>query len=124
VTKLDRFTEAYLEAAEFSGLPTDDHGEEEPNEGFSPELIAQAVADCAAFQEAHWDDVSAYGVEQAGHDFWFTRNRHGVGFWENDHGTPEICGRLDKAARAAGEIEILAGDDGLLYFFPGPECAK
>lgn len=124
MTKLDRFTEAYLEAADFADLPTNGNGEEEPNDGFSPELIAQAAQDCAAFQEAHWDDVLEYGVEEAGHDFWFTRNWHGVGYWENDHGTPEICKRLNDAAKAAGHLDIYVGDDGLLYFFPGPECAK
>ena len=30
-------------------------------------------------------ELTEYSHEQACHDFYFTRNGHGVGFWENDH---------------------------------------
>lgn len=121
--KIDAFTAAYLEAANFT-LPRtgeDDSGGDWDNAEWSDAAIAQAVAECAAFYAAHEGDIHPYGLAQAGHDFHFTRNGHGVGFWENDHGTPEICERLNRAAKAAGQRDVYIGDDGLLYFFPGME---
>lgn len=46
---------------------------------------------------------------QAGHDFWLTRNRHGVGFW--DRGLGEVGDRLTKAAHAFGEIDLWADEE-------------
>lgn len=45
---------------------------------------------------------------QAGHDFWFTRQGHGVGFWDR----PEIYGEEDAelltdAAMEVGEVDEL-----------------
>ena len=49
----------------------------------APESLAQAERDCLAFLEAH-RDLIADQYQQAGHDFWLTRNRHGAGFWAGD----------------------------------------
>lgn len=87
---LDHFKEfvaAYLEAAEFSDLPEDMNKAECELDAAS---LERATGECRAFFDAHTADILAYGIEQAGHDLWFTRNGHGVGFWEEDHGTPEI----------------------------------
>lgn len=41
-------------------------------------------------------------LEQAGHDFWLTRNRHGAGFW--DDGWPEDAEKtLTDLAHSFGE---------------------
>lgn len=113
--KLDEFTRAYLDALVFT-----DCGPDDPTpfneDSLSQEMVNQAIEECAAFQKQFAADIAEYGASQAGHDFWMTRNGHGVGFWEYDHATPEICDRLDAGARAAGRREIY-DNDGLLYFF-------
>lgn len=42
-----------------------------------------------------------YTAEQAGRDYWFTRNGHGVGFWDSDLGDVG-----DLLSNAAGRTEI------------------
>jgi hypothetical protein len=85
---LDRFTLAYLACALWSS--SDDDGNPMDANGRSwremaTETLWQAVADCKDFQAANADDLALfygeYGhdLEQAGHDFWLTRNGHGAG---------------------------------------------
>lgn len=40
---------------------------------------------------------------------------HGVGFWEEDYGTPESCKRLDEAAKAEGTCYVDLIDGKLEY---------
>ena len=57
--------------------------------GFSdlaPETLLQIIKDCEAFQQTAKAPLERaydldYSEEQAGRDFWYTRNSHGVGFW-------------------------------------------
>jgi hypothetical protein len=118
--QLDAFTQAYIECALWSstdisedgnmGAPLDDnYGPED----ISDETMAQIVEDCAAFQADNADDIGT-NYEQAGHDFWLTRNRHGAGFWDGDW--PEDAGkRLTEAAHAYGSVDLLPSNDGKLY---------
>lgn len=51
------------------------------------EALADIIADCKAFQEANAGLLGQayerdYDAAQAGRDFWFTRNGHGVGYWD------------------------------------------
>lgn len=106
------FTRAHIEAAAWAdcGPDHETHGKD-----WAPETIARFKADGNAFYKANRDDIHAYEAEtgsNAGHDFWFTRRGHGVGFWEHD--TP-AAGRLGKAAKAAGDIDLYLGDDDLVY---------
>lgn len=126
---MDDFTEHYLIAALWSSADDD----EEPLdfnygiEQLAPEAIDRAKADCADFQTKNASLLNqAYKLYtphidaptpqcSAGHDFWLTRNGHGVGFW--DRGFPDALGdALSDAARACGELDLYAGDDGKLYF--------
>lgn len=123
---MDKFTQAYLECALWSstgdgGGPLDDfYGIED----FSAEAIDQAVTDCTDFQEANADTLSeAYSLysisghtpeEQAGHDFWLTRNRHGAGFW--DRGIGEAGTKLTNVAHAYGSCDVYVSIYGSLYF--------
>jgi len=107
--ELREFTAAYCEAMYFADSPEEWEGLAE-----RASVRYRAFADCAAFLAAHGDDVRAYGVSEAGHDFWLTRNRHGAGFWEEDHGTSEVCARLDAAAKACGEVDLYLDDAGYL----------
>ena len=123
--QLDSFTRGYIEAAMWT--LTDDDGESLDHLGLHdvhPDTIAAAVADCQAFQEANYADVSEYCIrrrtwinphmeESAGHDYWLTRNRHGCGFW--DRGLGDLGTRLSEAAKADGECNWYVGDDGMVH---------
>jgi len=89
----------------------------------------QAMKDaCAKFMADNEKDLDAYAQNRAiprdaqfsesdcaGHDFWLTRNGHGVGFW--DRGLGELGDRLSAAAEAFGESNLYAGVDGKLYLY-------
>jgi hypothetical protein len=80
---------------------------------FIDENIADLEAYCDSHRgvqaRAHEDKPEAW----AGHDFWLTRNGHGVGFW--DRGLGELGERLSKAAKVYGGIDLYPGDDGKIY---------
>lgn len=120
---LDEFTRGYLECAEWLASGQEEPGEMSDDErfdcqGFHPDSITQAVADCIDFQEANAADLEAYeeatgrGMSSAGHDFYLTRNRHGAGFW--DRGNDACLKRLTDAAHAYGESDCMY-EDGFLY---------
>ena len=117
MTDLEIFISATISALYF----TDTGGEDQPtvNAEISEETLLDVQADCRSF----WRRFGCYvtnvqvdnpGIEQAGHDFWLTRNGHGAGFWDGDWPEPyaEI---LTKGSKAYGEFSIYLGDDGLIY---------
>jgi hypothetical protein len=124
--KLDDFTKAYIQAALWSSsdgfdVPLDsDHGQSD----ISPTTLDQMIADCKQFQAENLDALCLVAcrrggggflkVEQAGHDFWLTRNGHGAGFWDGDWSEPEAS-QLTAAAYKFGEVDLYLGDDGLIY---------
>lgn len=113
--KLDEFTQAYITAALWSSTdqhdtPLDSNYDESD---ITDETIAKIVEDCKNFQAKA--DLTDYPNENAGHDFWLTRNGHGAGFWENDFGTPESCEQLTKLSKEFGEVDLYVGDDGKIY---------
>lgn len=114
------FLRGYIEAALFT---TDaycpggcDYAECGRADELAPELpawwIAEADKDCRQFQEANAALLEKAGDgEQNGRDFWFTRNRDGVGFW--DRGYPdEVADPLTDAALAFGEHYLSPEDFG------------
>lgn len=125
----DDFLRSYLETALWSS--TDD--EEKPlddnfsTSDFSPESIAQARRECAAFQEANAtalevvppapDGDSAEGY--AGYLFWLTRCGHGTGFWDHKEWGAEEIEALTAASKRAGERSVYVGDDGQLWIGEG-----
>lgn len=116
---MDKFTTAYIEAALWSSTDNSDESGGRPLdfnygvEDIAPETIASILDDCKAFQEAHANDIGD-NLEQAGHDFWLTRNHHGAGFWDGDW--PDDVGeRLTEASHAFGNVDLYVGDDGLIY---------
>lgn len=124
----------YIEAAFFTGvqcLTLDPDGETDCADGetyrqgeldgvgfgnLDVESRAAMVADSLRFWISNATDIAAavahggasgdYDLEQAGRDLWFTRNGHGVGYW--DRGLGEIGDRLSGAARAYGETDLWA----------------
>ena len=52
--------------------------------------------------------------EQAGHDFWLSRNGHGAGFWDGDW-CDTYADMLTKGSMGYGPFETYLGDDGLIH---------
>jgi len=78
------------------------------------ESLKQAGIDCMLFRVKYAQDLKEWSAEQAGHDFWLTRNRHGTGFW--DRGKGAAGERLTQAAHTYRELTPIIGDDGRIYF--------
>ena len=122
---IDQFTKAYIEAALWSSTdgnddPLDDNYS---TDNLSPELLSQIIVDCQSFQTNHsgaWANAQTRrewsADQQAGHDFWLTRNGHGAGFWDK----PEIYGqenadKLTEICKRLPEINLYVGDDGTIH---------
>lgn len=112
---MDTFARAYVEAVFFTNGDTGDDRENLLNdwgvECLTPESCAQIRLDCAAFKAAASDTlaqaIDIYGEEKAAHDFWFTRQGHGAGYWDGD--LPDDIGTiLTAAAKAQGECCVEA----------------
>lgn len=110
------FLDAYIAVALWSS--SDDSGtpfdETYTTGDLSGDLMDQMIEDCAAFIAKA--DLSDERFTQAGHDFWLTRNGHGVGFWAR----PEVYGEekaqeLTKLAESFGPVDLYVGDDGRIY---------
>jgi len=125
---LDSFTQGYIEALFFTSTGEDGEPLEQGFSDLAPETLARIIADCAAFQASGtaWstyaqsshvkNSADAATEQQAGGDFWFTRNRHGVGFWEREPGVyGDHADALTDAAYAFGEVDAYLGDDGRVY---------
>lgn len=118
---LDTFTRAYVTAALWAsmdeeGIPLDrDHTIENIDE----ETLEEMARDAENFQRENAGFIPIGRKEQAGHDFWLTRNGAGVGFWETPD-WPERAGyRLTASAESYGEYNLYVGDDGKLYGMHG-----
>jgi hypothetical protein len=115
-----KFLRGYLDAALFTTDETPPSGEDYIESGRAAEMfpklphyfIQQAEKDCAAFQAANADLLAKAGDDwQNGADFWYTRNGHGVGFW--DRGYPdEVADPLSDAARKCGEVYLMPDEIG------------
>lgn len=118
---LDYFTQGYIEAMFFTeaSAPEDEcFGATVAD--LSPEAWEKIKADCKAFQEANAATLEAVfrfvhdADTRAGRDYWFTRNGHGVGFWEPGRWPKPYGDLLDKATDRS-EVYLYRGDDGRLY---------
>ena len=125
MSRLDKFTLAYIEAALWSSV--DDSGEpldaSYSIDDIAPDTLRKMKSDCADFQEKYdslIEDNDPRGgwspSELAGHDFWLTRNGHGAGFWDGDW--PKHGDELTEAAKSYGEFDLIVGDDGQIHGSP------
>jgi len=116
---MDRFTTAYIEAALWSSTDNSDDSGGRPLddnygiEDLAPETLASIIEDCKEFQETYAEEIDG-NLEQAGHDFWLTRNHHGAGFWDGDW-PDDVGATLTEASHAYGSIDLYIGDDELIY---------
>ena len=130
--EIDAFTQAYVDAMLWATSDnSDDQGGEPLDKNYSIDDIAESamekiVADCKRFQEENAADIATIpyrrtndgnwsGKEQAGHDFWLTRNGHGTGFWDREYLDDDVAKRLTSASHKFGEVYPCVGDNGLIY---------
>ena len=78
--KESEFISAYLEAIDFTELG--DEGQPPVWAVIDEDFLRESIIDCLAFYSRIGCYLSPKNITQAGHDFWFTRNGHGVGFWD------------------------------------------
>src|SRR5215204_5390197 len=126
---LDEFAQGYVEAMFFASTGSDDLGHASVAQ-LAPETVEKIIRDCERFQRRYKLLLSVayrisektfrgpvpYTTKRAGHDFWFTRNGHGTGFW--DRGLGDVG---DGLAAACGDSTPFSsedpymGGDGRLY---------
>ena len=110
------FVTAYVTCALWSSTDNSDDSGGDPlddnygTDDIEPATFAAMVADCEAFMQANKRDLRGMNIEQAGHDFWLTRNGHGAGFW--DRGLGVKGDRLTKASKVYGSCDLYVGDNG------------
>lgn len=130
------FVRGYIEAMFFTSTGTGDDGDLESAAfaDLAPEALESIIADCEAFQKDAAGLLAnaykrkdakgvAYDEEAAGRDLWYTRNGHGVGFWDRDaldaHGLGDdlaaLCGTFTKHT----ERSIYLGDDERIHYCGG-----
>lgn len=86
-------------------------------EDFAPKALEQAEQDCLAFI-AENEGLIGDKFDQAGYDFWLTRNHHGAGFRDRPAdvwGGKENGEKLTASAHKFREVNAIVGDDGKLY---------
>lgn len=116
---VDAFTMGYIaHGLTLSEEPGEDSGKFFAD-NIAPESLAEITADCAKFQADNGPLI--VGREQeAGQDFWLTRQRHGAGFWDGSwDGDCEAGDKLTAAAHAFEQTDFYLGDDGKIYIGPG-----
>lgn len=115
----ETFLAAYVECALWSSTDqSDDSGGNPLDDNYSPDDMAteglmRMARECDEFISANASDLEGIEPEQAGHDFWLTRNGHGAGFW--DRGLGDIGERLTEASKPYGESYLYIGDDGAIH---------
>ncbi|MEI9553724.1 hypothetical protein [Enterobacter hormaechei] len=122
VLHLNAFIAGYIEAMFFAESATDSDGEEiESLAGYelSAEAVDAARLDCARFMDVApllLKGAMLAGVDydhtQAGRDLWFSRQGHGVGFW--DRGLGAIGDKLHDVAQTFGSKNLFINDAGFI----------
>lgn len=119
---LDEFTKAYIECLYFTDSGENFDPDAEENEGqFHPESPLSKEArdkckdDCKLFQSANRKLLKSayktgYTPEQAGHDFWLTRNGHGLSYLDRELGS--VGEKLDKVAKVYGCVWPYQSEEG------------
>lgn len=128
----EEFIRGYMIAAVWASMHTaDEHTDPVPIDSLDPEpewseeAIKEVKEVCIDFMESNEADLDLYVSEieydptqgtpydYAGHDYWLTRNGHGVGYWDRSLG--KLGKRLTEACDSYGSQDLEIGDDGKLY---------
>ncbi|MDP2676472.1 MAG: hypothetical protein Q8O83_02190 [bacterium] len=111
------FVTGYLECALWSSTEGSEDGDMgaslEDNYGIEdidPKTLKEMIKECEDFQKYAKVELAQYYKEydesRAGHDFWLTRNGHGVGFW--DRGLGELGDKLSEKSKPFGSYDLYA----------------
>ena len=103
------FHAAYIEALYFTDTGDEDQAAQDAK--LSPDAAEICRADCLSFWHrfGRYVDAAKMTPQQAGHDFWLTRNGHGAGFWDGDWPEP-YADMLTKGSKSYGEIDVYLSD--------------
>ena len=100
-----RFIDGYIEAIYFTD--TGDMHQPESDTDLDSDFLRESISDCLAFCNHNLCYLSDNQLEQAGHDFWLTRNGHGTGFWDSDSYGEHYSRRFTQIARNFGEVSAI-----------------
>lgn len=125
MSPLEEMLQSYVAAALWSSTCKEDEDDEDDQgdtpmdslyneDDIHPDTLELMKKDCEKFLNDNEDDIDGR-YSDAGHDFWLTRNGHGVGFWEKPDWPEEEGERLTEAAKSFGECYLYVGDDGKVY---------
>jgi hypothetical protein len=112
---MEKMLTAYIATALWSSNDESDKNGGEPldknysRKDIHPETLVKMTEDVKKFLEENKADIGERS-EDAGHDFWLTRNGHGAGFWDGDW-EDEAGERLTQASKKFGEENLIVGDD-------------
>lgn len=114
VPELHGFAHTYIGTALWTttqddGRPLDD---DYTIHDIHPDTLARMSADAMKFYSQNPECRRL--VVTSAQDFWFTRNRHGAGFWDGDWPEPQAT-RLTEAAHRFGAYTLYVGDDGKVH---------
>jgi hypothetical protein len=118
--EFDSFLQGYLDAALFTTDQQPPSGCDYVESGRADEMysslpdyfIEQAQADCVRFESEQAALLAQAGDRwQNGSDLWYTRNGHGVGFWDRGY-ADEVAEPLTTAAHAMGEHDLMPDEIG------------
>ena len=114
MTTLDRFLQQYIDTALWSSTDDRDRPIDDNHSVFDidTDSLTKMREECSKFIDQTYDLISD-DIAQAGHDFWLTRNHHGVGFWDGDW--EDDGDELTNISHSFGESYLYVGDDGKLY---------
>jgi len=117
IADIDVIVCAYARCALWSS--TDDNGEPLDSlysfDDLAPTTIQSFKEDCTGFAQSNIELLQSVDMEleQIGHDFWLTRNRHGAGFWDRNLG---VTGeKLTELADVYGSVNLYIGDDVMIH---------
>ena len=101
--KETRFIDAYIEAIYFTD--TGEWDQPDLDCDLDPDFLGESISDCLAFLNHNICYLSDDQLEQAGHDFWLTRNGHGTGFWDRkDFYKDYLAKRFTDWSQRFGEV--------------------
>lgn len=105
--KIEEILKHYLIAALWTG----DLASEFDTEDFEEDSIESSRKDIISFVEKAGTLLGELEPSQIGHDFWLTRNRHGVGFWDREYLPKEIKEKLTEICHLFDEVNIDVEND-------------
>jgi hypothetical protein len=123
---LEDFKNGYRAAAFFSAH-ANEHGDSPDELGLGlhhlhPDTAKEMDADATHFYHSYGHLIPANALEDAGSDFWFSRNGHGTGFFDADYfdaAEQDHSHELQQAAHKAGEYNLYHDQEDAEYPLKG-----